>query len=193
MKKIFFIAIFMSFVISCSNGEHESNGSQNSVNEKISQEKALDIYANMEKSFHRITRGSDSITYPDYYGGSYINNNGELVVLTTNKDESTQSDIKSRAKSTDFKMQTCEYSFNELRELNLQITEKFGNRELVDELKWVAVGLDVEANKVCISLEDCSEQNIDKFKEYVYDSPMLKFKTMAPVDCGPEIIPESDF
>lgn len=187
MRQILLFAIFGAITISCSNDE---NSIQYSINDEISQEKAPEIYANMEESFRGTTRGSDHITYPDYYGGSYINDDGELVIMTTDGTETIQNDITSRTKSVDFKIKTCEYSFNELQDLNIQISEKFNNRKLVNELKWVAVGLDIKENKVCISLEDCSEQNINKFKEHVSDSPMLKFETMAPIDCGPEIIPE---
>ena len=149
------------------------------------------IYGNIDESFMGKTRSIEDAIYPNYYGGSYIDDKGGLVILSTDNVDSVVEDLKLRAKSSNFKVEECEYSLNELQSLNKKLGDFFENIKIANDLKWVSVGIDIINNKVSVDLEDCSEQIIAKFKSMVSDSPMIKFNEVSPIiwDSEYELIP----
>jgi hypothetical protein len=178
------------FVLSCSeNIDTIGNSNVNGVvpkDEKVS----MEIYGNLDDSFISGTRTGEGFIYPDYYGGSYIDDNGGLIILTTDSVESVVKDLRFRTKSSNFSIKNCEYSLNELQSLNEELGKVFENQNIASELKWVSVGIDIVHNKVSVDLEDCSESIIVKFKSMVSNSSMIKFNEVAPIifDSGYEKI-----
>lgn len=169
------------FVLSCSeNIDTIGNSKVNGVvpkDEKVS----MEIYGNLDDSFISGTRTGEGFIYPDYYGGSYIDDNGGLIILTTDSVESVVKDLRFRTKSSNFSIKNCEYSLNELQSLNEELGKVFENQNIASELKWVSVGIDIVHNKVSVDLEDCSESIIVKFKSMVSNSSMIKFNEVAPI------------
>lgn len=169
------------FVLSCSeNIDTIGNSNVNGVvpkDEKVS----MEIYGNLDDSFISGTRTGEGFIYPDYYGGSYIDDNGGLIILTTDSVESVVKDLRFRTKSSNFSIKNCEYSLNELQSLNEELGKVFENQNIASELKWVSVGIDIVHNKVSVDLEDCSESIIVKFKSMVSNSSMIKFNEVAPI------------
>lgn len=149
------------------------------------------IYGNIDDSFMGKTRSIKDTIYPNYYGGSYIDDEGGLVILSTDNVDCVVEDLKLRAKSSNFKVEKCEYSLNELQSLNKKLGDFFENTSIANDLKWVSVGIDIINNKVSVDLEDCSEQMIAKFKSMISDSPMIKFNEVSPIiwDSEYELIP----
>ena len=177
-------------VLSCSeNIDTIGNSNVNGVvskDEKVS----MEIYGSLDDSFISGTRTGEGFIYPDYYGGSYIDDNGGLIILTTDSVESVVKDLRFRTKSSNFSIKNCEYSLNELQSLNEELGKVFENQNIASELKWVSVGIDIVHNKVSVDLEDCSESIIVKFKSMVSNSSMIKFNEVAPIifDSGYEKI-----
>lgn len=157
-------------------------GSTATVNGR-GQEEAQNIYQDLDDSFFGIrTRVAGEQEYPDYYGGSYIDDYGGLVILATDTSNEIISDLQQRAKSTNFRVEKCEFSFNELSALNKQLGEKFkAIGKLREKLGWESVGIVIDANKVCIFLNDCTPGRIAEFKQLVYDSPMLTYRELKPI------------
>lgn len=143
----------------------------------------MNIYQDLDDSFFGIRiRVAGEQEYPDYYGGSYIDDYGSLVILATDTSNEIISDLQQRAKSTNFRVEKCEFSFNELSALNKQLGEKFkAIGKLREKLGWESVGIVIDANKVCIFLNDCTPGRIAEFEQLVYDSPMLTYRELKPI------------
>lgn len=183
MKTKILLGCFLigTLLASCSEKMNESEG-ESTPAKSVSLDESFKVYGNLDGSFITgISRNANDVVYPDYYGGSYIDDNGGLVIMTTDSIKSVWDDLKSRTKSSNFEIRQCKYSLNELQDLNLKLGKIFENRELANELKWISVGIDIKNNKVSVDLEDCSTQAVDLFKKKVLDSPMLKFNEMSPV------------
>lgn len=195
MKKKILIPAFLGtfFLVSCSENVVEKMESKEMSLEQASsndEAKSLEIYENIENAFtSHITRSSTTITYPDYYGGSYIDNYGKLVILVKDTSAITRNNLRTCAKTSDFTTEACEYSFNELNEVNDSLGKLFENKNLREELAWEGVGTDVMENKVVIYLKDCSETSIERFKQKVMNSPMLRFEKEDPIQWDSECIP----
>lgn len=180
-KKIVGCFLIGLLLASCSEKMNET-AEKSTPAKSVSLDDSFKVYENLDGSFMTgISRSANDVIYPDYYGGSYIDDNGGLVIMTTDSIKSVLLDLKSRTKSSNFEIRQCEYSFNELQDLNLKLGKIFENRELANELKWISVGIDIKNNKVSVDLEDCSTQAVDLFKKKVLDSPMLKFNKLSPV------------
>lgn len=186
MRKFYYslLGTIISCMVSCSDKLNETEGENdmNPVTTTIHDEnQSIMIYENIDDSFRGKTRSIKDTIYPNYYGGSYIDDEGGLVSLSTDNVDCVVEDLKLRAKSSNFKVEKCEYSLNELQSLNKKLGDFFENTSIANDLKWVSVGIDIINNKVSVDLEDCSEQMIAKFKSMVSDSPMIKFNEVSPI------------
>ena len=186
MGKLLSLLLIVATAFSCA-GEptKRRNGAGDTplAKQKQGQEKALGIYQKLDNSFFdgrpRVTGEQE---YPDYYGGSYVDDDGGLVILATDTSNRTKANLQRRAKSADFRLQQCEYSFNELEALNKRLSAKFkGDGELRESLGWESVGLDIGNNRVGIWLNECTPQRIADFKRRVLNSPMLSFHELKPI------------
>lgn len=117
--------------------------------------------------------------YPNYYGGGYISANDELVVLVTKgfNTDNIKTEFQNRSKSSNVIIQECDYPFNELMKLNSHLSKVYcENEELVKRLHWFSVGISPKSNRISVCLFDCSDENIQKFKSEVSESPMIIFE-----------------
>lgn len=140
---------------------------------------AGDILNNLGSSFKAKTRSGVSnpdFVYPDYYGGGYLDTDGNVVVLVKGDRNKYVSEFQRRTLSSNVVVKECLYSYNELVHFNELLTEKFMNESLREELHWTSVGIDTEANKVIVGIVGCTEQAIAKFKSLVLDSDVVTFK-----------------
>ena len=126
------------------------------------------------------TSKSGEVTFPEYIGGLYINNNENLVIqviknaIPTSKNEkfSIYNDIISLDKTA--KIEYVESSYAELNALNKKITEYF--LENVKKSNISAVYIDVIENTVVVELEKCDNEEIKSFKKSLIDSPLITFQ-----------------
>lgn len=140
--------------------------------EEISvQESAAAAYDELMTSFSS-TYSNEKI-YPDYYGGSYINDNGKLVVYVTN--EGSQPTILQS--NEDVIYEPCTYSYNELLSVMDELNEyKFNQSDTAIANGFNEFGLYDSENSIIVKLDDLSEQSIKEFKENVSDSEAIKFE-----------------
>lgn len=136
MKKQFvkrFIALFMSItlvLVSCAFGTTALESDMDNLfadmeydNEfYVTQTESIRVYNEMLEAFAEETSTTYSLnsqtaeeTYPEYYGGAYIDDNGELVVLVTEMTNPVNSKVR---QATDYSSQVstelCDVSYNEM-------------------------------------------------------------------------------
>lgn len=104
------------------------------------------------------SRGGKTI-YEQCYGGAYLNDDGELVVLLSNNTYANRERMKEYTDNPDILLETCTYSYNELQSVINSI------RSSHTELKEIGAGIssmyiDVINNRVVINV-----QNLNAYKE----------------------------
>lgn len=141
-----------------------------------------EMIVNLKNSFVvSSTRGTENeiVAYPSNYGGMYINGEGKLVILIAgNLDEKVESSYALRTGGDGFLMEVCEYSYDELDVLRSELEIFFTNESNLDfmnEIKWFSLSISNSENRVIVTM-DCKSDNIDKFKERVSSSPLIKFE-----------------
>lgn len=143
------------------------------VNDISVQEDAVNAYDELMAQF--VTGYSDfsEKSYPDYYGGSYINEDGQLVVyIAENKDS-----VLALSENENVIYESCKYSYNEL----LSIMDELNNYKLRRSSDAIAsnfneFGLYDSENRVIVKLDDLSDESIAEFKENVCDSDAIEFE-----------------
>ena len=91
-------------------------GTQNELSSQVNTEaKALETLSKLIEGFKQTAARGAATIYPDYYGGCFINNQEELVVLVT--DESGQAQIKSMTENAgNLVFKPCKFSYNQLKQ-----------------------------------------------------------------------------
>lgn len=176
MKKLLLCLLFSASLFSCSDElQKESDNSTRDLGVVTAFQASL----NLENSFITTRSSGQAEKYPNYYGGGYISDKDELVVLVRqgfNK-ESVKTEIQNRSKSSSIVIKECNYSFNDLMELNDNLSKLYcENDNLVKRLHWFSVGISPEKNRISVCLFDCSDENIQNFKSEVSDSQMIIFE-----------------
>lgn len=145
------------------------------------QESACEAYDELMNSFPE-SYSTGKRTYPDYYGGSYINDNGQLVVYVTELEIApiTMNNTDSSVVS----YQECEYSYNDLNAIMDVLNEyKFAHSESAIAKNFNYYALLDEQNRIEVQLDDCSENKIQEFKDNVYSSEAITFvKAEKPME-----------
>lgn len=137
------------------------------------QESACEAYDEMMNSFPQSRLTGEKI-YPNYYGGSYINDSGQLVIYVT--DITNTPAVLSDNDSSTVTYQQCDYSYNELNELmDILNSYKLQNPDdsIAQNFNHYAL-LDAE-NRIEVSLDDYSAVRIQEFKENVSASDAIIF------------------
>lgn len=168
MKKRFLSILLLSSLLI---GSAFTTSAAEPVEDAGVQENAVDAYEALMSSFS-LGRSGDKI-YPDYYGGSHINDNGQLVVYVT--DGTSMPEGLSEEQNVIY--EPCEYSYNELLDVMDSLNSyKFdeSNSSIADNFNEFGV-FDSE-NRVIVKLDDLSEQSIQSFKENVCDSKAIVFE-----------------
>lgn len=171
MKRKFWGMVLIG-VLSCTLMVGSSYAEERSV-----QEDGMTAYENLMKFFETTPISDQEQKYPDYYGGSYIDENGNLVVYVT--DETAEQTIavlaESLGNSTVYK--ECNYSFNELHSIMDTINNFMRNptnKALATNIRQFCI-LDAQ-NIVEVKIRDISDEQIELFKKEIVDSDAIVFK-----------------
>ena len=160
----------VSFVVSASAAE-------NVVDDGV-QESAVAAYDELMASFATTYSNSGEKIYPDYYGGSYINDAGQLIVYVT--DNVQRPAVLSDNANVVY--EPCTYSYNELLSVMDTLNNyKFSRSNDAIASNFNEFGLYDSENRIIVKLDDLSEESIKEFKENVCDSAVIKFEQ----GCGP--------
>ncbi len=133
---------------------------------------------------------NDSVgySYPDYYGGSYINDDGELVVKLKQHNKSNISSVNNIVQPNDVITEPCNYSYDELEEVIHTIRDKMmastdpvssNKNNYYDDIVTIAL-LDAQ-NVVEVSMTNLNSNKIDWFRDNVLDSDAVIFTNTSNV------------
>lgn len=191
MKLIFFLLSF--FYYSC--GDKSKTGAEiylsESKNDTSSRFSMLDDEQYMKKEIRMrhlnmtgqylkiLKRLTQDNRLPDYYGGSYNNCDGILIVLVVGDTIERKQDLVKILKGDEFIVQSCEYSYNTLMQivdsLNI-VVQKNENQMKLNDLNLDYWGLLEEKNRVVIVIDNCDPQKMKLFKKQIMDSPAFIFR-----------------
>lgn len=198
MKKFFYLMMVavLGLMTACSSDDLLTDNHPELKNENVKlDEKAILMFTNnLNSSFYSLTRsGETEPVYPDYFGGIYVDDNRDIIVLSKNDDASIFLDLTNRMATDCYKVKECDYSYNELQSIFEEITELWlnpNNNNLFKAVSLVSFGINDVTNRVQIDLLDCSDANIQKFKQTIKDSPMLSFeKANGKIELTVDITP----
>lgn len=147
------------------------------------QSEAYQSYEKLMELLSPQTRSTGSAQYPDYYGGSYVDDNGKLVVLLASSDVNIRSagNMKEQLTGNHVIYKNCTYSYNALNSVVSQITEKAENGVPFIYDNVGMFGIDDENNSVLVGLYDNSVDAITQFKNKVANSPTIRFVQCSPI------------
>ena len=100
--------------------------------------------------------------YPDYYGGAYIGETGELIVLVKLPSEKDLLEIKSACSTANYEIVPVKYSFNELLLAKNKVEQNW-IRSLdagICEGELVSISIRDNCNKVFIGVTNCNDEEL---------------------------------
>lgn len=143
----------------------------------VKQEESAINYDRLINSFG-LSRSTEP-NYPDTYGGSYIDDNGELVIyvkeIGTRRDAFVQN-TEELLGSNNFRIEDATFSYNELVSLmnELNTYKNTHNNDVTNNFNYY--WLSDKSNNIVVELDNMSAENIAAFKAQVSDSPIITFK-----------------
>lgn len=180
--------ILIISLISCNLQNRENNkDSENDNTEETNtiaanNKLSLEMYDKLMNSFGKdwMERESDPDLYPDYYGGSFIDNNGNFVIALTNNSQKVQELLKEALETDNFKTETVQYSYRQMLRVMDSIDEFLINNSIPDDhvvlSHFAGAYPDVMENRVKVLFTEVNQSIINSFKRDVINSPMVIFE-----------------
>ena len=148
---------------------------------------------NIVKSRQNYDRINIELSYPDYYGGSYLDENGELIILLKNGTENIRNNLKTVSSNEELQFEQANFSYAELTEIiNFIMSYQENNYDNNSEGEYniakdiVDCTLDDKNNKVIVGIRNLTSDKIDIFKNQILDSSAIEFveRTYTPESLG---------
>lgn len=180
--------ILIISLISCNQQNRENNkDSENDNTEETNtiaanNKLSIEMYDKLMNSFGKdwMERESDPDLYPDYYGGSFIDNNGNFVIALTNNSQKVQELLKEALETDNFKTETVQYSYRQMLRVMDSIDEFLINNSIPDDhvvlSHFAGAYPDVMENRVKVLFTEVNQSIINSFKRDVINSPMVIFE-----------------
>lgn len=155
--------------------------SDNSTKELANNPAAMDLHEKLMNSFSDdwMERESDPDLYPEFYGGSFIDNDGIFVIAIKGDRDRYYKELISRLGTDNFKVETVQYSYKQM----MQVMDKI-DAFLVDTTipeshpvlsHFAGAYPDVMENRVKVNLTVVSKEITDAFKQDISNSPLIVF------------------
>lgn len=155
--------------------------SDNSTKELANNPAAMDLHEKLMNSFSDdwMERESDPDLYPEFYGGSFIDNDGIFVIAIKGDRDRYYKELISRLGTDNFKVETVQYSYKQM----MQVMDKI-DAFLVDTTipeshpvlsHFAGAYPDVMENRVKVNLTVVSKEITDTFKQDISNSPLIVF------------------
>lgn len=192
-KTLFFSFLSLIYCISSYSSEETSylNGNSTNLQQTSSngEAKALAAWNKLKETFGYSYTVSDSIEYPGYYGGSYIEDGKLIVYIVKGYNEKTPQLLNS---DPIFVVKECDYSYNELLKAanevsEFMVSEKNAENPIREKLSLCS--LSETFNRVEVYVSDLSPSFISEFKKQVSNSPAIKFIIAPKYDDFENIVP----
>jgi len=117
--------------------------------------------------------------FPEHYAGAYVNDDGELVVLTTeDATEHNRSELLSLTCSSEgsVNLSTARFSYNEMKETQYKIDVFISEKTSENPHKLTSWGIYDDLNALVVYTDDISRDNISRFKGTISDSKCIEFR-----------------
>ena len=138
------------------------------LNHELSLNKIDNFYAFLPRA------RSGAVIYPEYFGGMYINDIGELVILYLS--DFNKSDYFIHF-TKNLESENVEFSYNEIIRANDIITNYFlFNREIESVLNISNSWTDIINNQIVVTLFNYSINSIEMFRNEIIDKPFILFE-----------------
>lgn len=147
------------------------------------QSESIDEYKKILDSFNVAdkTRKIGEQAYDNNYGGAYIDDDGELVVLLVNPDDGNINTIQTYAENSALKTEDCEYSYNEL----LFVIESInGNLDYLQKNGIIISEMyeDIYSNRVHIGVCELTDAKECVIREIVDSQCMVIYNQTERID-----------
>ncbi len=127
-----------------------------------------------------IERESDPGLYPEYYGGSYVDNNGNFVIAVTGNADRNREALKEILNTENFRIETVSYSYRQMMKVMDEIDNFLVSSNIPDNHpmleKFAGAYPDVMDNRVKVLLTEINNDIINSFKRDVTNSPLIVFE-----------------
>lgn len=146
----------------------------------VNYHQAVAAFEHLYDNFPRNRMGE--IVYPQYFGGVYIDDFGNLNILTVTSPFAVFSYADAIAPFSSNQLQVANF-----REVQFSLNELWDTQNMLNELipsKWdftpAAINarswfIDVINNRIVVELEDFNQHAVEQFRETVFDAPILDF------------------
>ena len=192
MKKtntfLFFISFLIILFATACNQKHKKNEG-NSVSESAivnpnvpQNQSAEELYERLMSSFSSdwMEREADPDLYPDYYGGSFVNNNGTFVVTVTGNREEHKRRLTEILGTNNFNVETVQYSYRQMMRVMDNIDAFLMNSAIPEDhplmTRFAGAYPDVMENRVKVLLTKVDDTTIRLFQKDVINSPLIIFE-----------------
>lgn len=154
----------------------------------ITQTESVRIYNEMLEAFseenstvYSLMSETTEETYPEYYGGAYIDEKGELVVLVTEMTNSVNAEVRQVTdNSSQVYIESCEVSYNEMCYVIDYLTEKIDalrNQGIIIE----SISDDIMNGNVTVSIVNLTEEKEKNVRDLI-DCSFLEFVNSESVE-----------
>ncbi|MDD2931279.1 MAG: hypothetical protein PHO39_06360 [Fermentimonas sp.] len=165
------------------NSIQESENYPESINSETTQNiNALALHDKLMASFSDdwIERESDPDLYPEYYGGSFIDNNGNFIIAVTGNMDKNREYLTDILGTDNFKIETVRYSYREMMRVMDHIDDFLVNSSIPNDhpvlIRFAGAYPDVMENRVKVLLTEVNDDIISTFKKDVSNSPLIIFE-----------------
>lgn len=132
--------------------------------------------------------------YPEYYGGMYISDNADNLMVQIVKDKIPKQGTQEYFYYNELytvdkriKIEYVKYSYQELEEIYNKMNDYFLNNEVFKDLN--SLYIDVYRNRVVVNYVEINKEVINEFKEKVIDSEVVLFEsTLENIDISDRCI-----
>ena len=190
LKSTNYIFLSIIILISASCNQQKSNNSNNNSDNNSNEENsikqnnqdALELHDKLMNHFSIdwMERESDPDLYPDYYGGSFIDNNGVFVIAVTQNTENVKELLKKALETDNFKIESVHYSYKEMLRVMDSIDNFLVSSSVSDDhivlAHFAGAYPDVMENRVKVMLTEVNQNIINSFKRDVTNSQLVIFE-----------------
>lgn len=147
---------------------------------ETAREEASATYRELLDVLDESTLPASETAYPEYYGGAFVDEDGELNVYVTRGYETDADELKKRFGEKAV-YREGDYSYNTLTALMSDLNQFLLNEQedpLAHKIKDAS--LDEENNRIVVEMEDISSQTIQVFREKISNSRAITFEKAIP-------------
>lgn len=179
------VAGLFTLTMSCNQQVKKSENNtqpQTEISIQSPEDKSTDLHNKLMSSFNPNWEVEEPAPadYPEYYGGSFIDNDGKFVVCVVGNPTQHRSTIASILGTDDFLTETCTYSYREMMQVMDKIDAFLSDSSVPSTHPFLTyfagAGADVFENRVVVQLTEMNNAAIQAFKKDISGSPAVMFE-----------------